>query len=249
MNNFIKQYEKKFDIVIPVYNEGDNIINTINSLLKDVIFEINILIIFDNYADLTLEVIEKNFSKIEFIKLIKNEGQGAHGAVMTGFKYSQSAGVLVLPADDDYNSKNINKYFEKIIEGYDLVCPSRFTEGGCMVGAPKFKYIIMRTVNLFLYYLIGLPTKDSTNGFRLFSNDFLNETKIESKEGFTYSLELLTKATLMKKKIIELPALWYERKHGNSNFKVFKWAFAYLRWVLFSLKIPYKRLVSFSFNL
>ena len=70
--------KKKFDIVIPVYNEGDNIINTINSLLKDVIFEINILMVFDNYADLTLEVIEKNFSKIEFIKLIKNEGQGAH---------------------------------------------------------------------------------------------------------------------------------------------------------------------------
>lgn len=239
--------KENFDIIIPVYNEGENIVGTINSLIKNVKYKFNIFIIYDNDDDSTLPIIKDRFGLNKEIKFVRNELIGAHGAVITGFRYSNSIAALILPADDDYNSKNINLYFKKILEGYDMVCPSRFVKGGCMVGAPLFKYFIMRIVNFFLFYFIGLPTRDSTNGFRLFSKKLLNEIDIESNEGFSYSLEILIKSTLKEKKIIELPALWYERKYGKSNFKVFKWASAYLRWVLFSLKIPYKRVISFLF--
>ena len=133
--------KENFDIIIPVYNEGENIVSTINSLIKNVKYKINIFIIYDNDNDSTLPIIKDSFGLNIDIKGIKIELLGAHGAVITGFRYSNSIAALILPADDDYNSKNINLYFQKILEGYDMVCPSRFVKGGCMVGAPLFKYL------------------------------------------------------------------------------------------------------------
>jgi dolichol-phosphate mannosyltransferase len=102
--------------------------------------------------------------------------------------------------------------------------------GGKMEGCPWLKAMLVRAAAFMLHRFAGLPTHDATSGFRLFSRRVVERIAIESDQGFCYSIELLVKAHRLGWKISEIPAVWFERKHGKSRFKVLRWVPAYLRW-------------------
>jgi glycosyltransferase involved in cell wall biosynthesis len=229
---------KGLDIVIPVYNEGGAIKNTLLSLINNVKTNHNILICYDEDTDTTLQVIKNEFNNQNNIFLIKNQGKGVHSAVVTGLKNSLSDYILVMPADDDYNHLIIDQMiYEAHKFGADVICPSRFSKNSKIVNGPFFKFTIVKIVNYSLYYLAGVPSKDSTNGFRLFSKKVINNIKLKSSRGFTYSIEYLLKAYEQKMIIRDFPADWYERKIGKSRFKIFGWSKDYLEWYFYAWKI------------
>ena len=106
----------QISIVIPVYNEGENILSTLKEISKITQFaEITILICYDFDDDNTLPSINRSkFKNILNIIYVKNtRGSGPHAAVMAGVNYrKQFDYVITLPADDDYNVKNFPKIFE-----------------------------------------------------------------------------------------------------------------------------------------
>ncbi len=224
------------DIIIPVYNEGANILRTLQSIMRDVKTPPRVLICFDREDDDTLPVIESNRSALDALTIafVRNKGRGVHGAVLTGFTASSSLFAVVLPADDDYNAKILDTMVAQAESGCDIVCASRFMPGGSMVGCPWLKAVLVRTGNFTLYHLARLPTRDASNGFRLFSRRVMEEILVESDQGFCYSIELLVKCHRLGWRIGEIPARWYERAHGASRFHVIKWLPAYLRWYLYA---------------
>jgi glycosyltransferase involved in cell wall biosynthesis len=229
---------KGLDIVIPVYNEGGAIKNTLLSLINNVKTNHNIFICYDEDTDTTLQVIKNEFNNQNNIFLIKNQGKGVHSAVVTGLKNSLSDYILVMPADDDYNHLIIDQMiYEAHKFSADIICPSRFSKNSKIVNGPFFKFTIVKIVNHSLYYLAGVPSKDSTNGFRLFSKKVINNIKLKSSRGFTYSIEYLLKAYERKMTIRDFPADWYERKTGKSRFKIFGWSKDYLEWYFYAWKI------------
>ncbi len=170
---------------------------------------------------------------------MKNQGKGPHGAVLSGFAVSTAPASIVLPADDDYNAALIDKMVDKFKEGYDLVVPSRFMPGGVMEGCPPLKSFLVRTAAFTLYYLAGLPVHDPTNGFRLFSKRVTQDIAIESRLGFSFSLELLVKCHRLGWKITELPAGWYERRKGKSRFRIAAWLWEYIHWYGYGFETTY----------
>ena len=91
------------DILIPVYNEGDNIIDVLMSLEQFVTTPFQVLICYDHEDDNTLPVIKKY--KAGFgIEIVKNKEKGVHGAIITGFEASDADCVIVFPADDTFNA-------------------------------------------------------------------------------------------------------------------------------------------------
>ena len=82
--------EKNIDIIIPVYNEGELILETINSINQNFKLNCNIIICYDFDEDNTLKAIKKSNLNKENIIFLKNKLKGAHGAVMTGIKESKS---------------------------------------------------------------------------------------------------------------------------------------------------------------
>lgn len=222
------------DIVIPVYNEGEAIIEVLETIQAHAHVPCRVMICYDHDDDTTLAALKKwKSSKFEVLP-IKNKGRGAHGAVMTGYRASTAEAVMLFPGDDTTNGPLIDKMFAKFKEGYDIVCPSRFMPGGSMVGCPWLKAILVRLANFTLYYLARLPTRDASNGFRFFSKKVINEVPIESTEGFTYSIEYLVKWHRRGGRICEVPAQWVERKKGQSRFRVIRWLPAYLRWYFYA---------------
>jgi glycosyltransferase involved in cell wall biosynthesis len=233
----------RLDIVIPVYNEAANIVRTLKSIMRDVKTPLRVLICYDRQDDDTLPAIERNRDALGALTIVfvRNKGRGAHGAVLTGFTASSSPYVVVLPADDDYNAEILDTMVALAESGCDIVCASRFVRGGSMVGCPWLKAILVRTGNFTLCHLGRLPTRDASNGFRLFSRRVMDQIAIESDQGFCYSIELLVKCHRLGWRIGEIPARWYERAHGDTHFQVLKWLPAYLRWYLYAFATTYLR--------
>jgi dolichol-phosphate mannosyltransferase len=226
------------DVVIPVYNEGENITHLLEAFDRQVQTPIRILICYDHDQDDTLRVLDHVNSRFEIVR-IKNKGRFAHGAVITGFEYSDAPAVISYMADDDYNAGLIDKMADLFWQGNDVVCASRFIPGGAMINCPWLKAFLVRAVSFSLYHFGRLPSHDATNAFRLFSRRLLKEVQIESTEGFTYSLELLAKCHRLGLRVAEIPAQWFERAKGVSRFQVFRWAKAYLTWYFYIFETSY----------
>jgi hypothetical protein len=183
------------------------------------------------------------------IEFVRNRSRGAHAAVMSGFAASRAPYVLVFPADDDFNAGILDAMVAKADAGAAIVCASRFMPGGCMEGCRWLKAVLVRTAAFTLYYIARLPTRDATNGFRLFSRRVIDGIEIESDSGFTYSLEMLVKCHRLGWPVADVPAQWFERKQGGSRFQVLNWVPAYLRWYTYAFATTFLRLPAKSVKL
>jgi dolichol-phosphate mannosyltransferase len=241
----------RLDIVIPVYNEGRNILATLGALRDHMRTPARIMICYDRPDDDTLTTIEANRAQLEglTVEFVRNPGRGAHGAVMAGFAASRAPFVMVYPADDDFNGAIVDSMVGKAEAGADIVCASRFMAGGCMVGCPWLKALLVRVAAFTLYYIARLPTHDPTSGFRLFSRRVVDSIAVESDSGFCYSIELLVKCHRLGWPVAEVPAQWFERTEGASRFRVISWLPAYLRWYGYALATTFLRLPANSVKL
>jgi dolichol-phosphate mannosyltransferase len=224
------------DIVVPVYNEDRTILSMLHALKREVKTNFCVLICYDMDDDTTLPIIA-NLRPSEFsIRLIKNPQQGPHAAVRAGFAASKAPIVLVYMADDDYNAGIIEKMILKIREGYDVVAASRFAPGGEMRNCSSFLKELVTRIGAFLVSRVGgVEVRDPTNAFRLYSRRVLETIEIESRYGFTFSIELLVKAVRLGWRVTEVPAQWLERSDKPSRFRVFAWLPYYLPWLFYAM--------------
>jgi len=231
----------ELDIVIPVYNEGRNIVATLGALARSVTTPARVLICYDDEGDDTLPAIRANPQAGLAVELVRNAGRGAHGAIMSGFAASTAPFILMYPADDDTNALMLDRMVALARDGCDIVCASRFIPGGAMVGCPWLKAALVRSGNLTLRHLARLPSTVASNGFRLFSRRVIEGIAVESDRGFCYSIELLVKAHRLGWKIGEVPVRWFERRHGESRFRVLEWLPDYLRWYRYAFATTWLR--------
>lgn len=229
------------DIVIPVYNEGPNIVSVLESFRRDLRMPYRALICYDFEGDTTLAALEP-LSKEEFhFELVRNTGRGALDAILAGLRRTTAPFVLTFPADDDYNASRINAMMEKAQSGCDIVCGSRFIPGGCMERCPWLKAFLVRGAAAFMYCIARVPSHDATNGLRMFSRRVIDRIPIESQVGFAFSIELLVKCHRLGWSIGEVPFLWRERTSGKSRFRTLRWIPAYLHWVYYALATTWLR--------
>jgi len=230
---------EKLDIIIPVYNEDENIIRLLKQLDEKIVCNFKILICYDSDSDKTLKHLQKKNLINRKLLFIKNPKQGPNSAIIEGIKVSDAEIVLVYMADDFENIQLINEMVKIIEQGNDLIIPSRFIPGGKMLGAERVKENITRIGSNLIYYLANIPFKDCTNAFKMFSKSLKEKIKFNSTTGFTFALELTTKSYILKSKIVEIPSTWVEIKNRKSNFKVFKWLPYYIYWLLYSILLNY----------
>lgn len=223
----------ELQILIPVYNEGDKIRRVLDVLNDSVQTPAEIFILYDRDEDNTLAALDAYASRLP-IRRVKNTGRGVHGAVMTGFGAASAPAVLVFPADDTFNPPIIDTMVQKFRSGAQIVAASRFMRGGCMKGCPWLKAVLVRSAAFTLYHLARIPTHDASNGFRLFSLKLLRTVRVESIEGWAFSIELLVKCHRLGWPVAEVPAQWFERDSGKSRFRLWKWLPVYLRWYRFA---------------
>ena len=238
------------DIVIPVYNEGANILPTLESLRQSLQYRARVLICYDHDGDDTLIALDGYDPAPLQLSMVRNRGDGVMGAVTTGFAATTAPCVITMPADDNYNAPRLNGMIRLQREGYDIVAASRFMSGGGgLVGCPFMKATLVQAAAWFMRHVARLPTHDASNGFRLFSRRVIAQIPVESNLGFAYSVELLVKAHRLGWPVTEVPVDWHQRKAGQSRFQIVRWLPQYLRWLLYALATTFIRRGSASVKL
>jgi len=228
---------RTINVVIPVYDEGENIISTLLEMKKKVNTPYQTYIIYDFDEDNTLPFVEDYMQKNPNIRLVKNSfGKGVANAIKTGFKAVEDGVILVVMADLSDDLGKVDQMFMKINEGYDIVCGSRYMKGGKQIGGPWFKKLLSRIAGVSLHYLIGVPTHDITNSFKMYTSRIVNDITIESNGGFELGMEIVLKAFIKGYKITEVSSVWRERTAGRSRFRLWKWLPKYLKWYWFGIK-------------
>jgi len=223
-------------IVVPVYNEGDNIKATLAELDAKAHVDAETWLVYDSDEDTTLASVRELDGKTRIpFRLVKNKyGRGALNAIKTGLEDAEGELVVVTMADLCDPPEVINDMVaaaEK--ENADIVCASRYMKGGRQVGGPRFKGFLSHTAGLLLHWFARVPTHDSTNSFKLYRKSYLDSVKIESTGGFELGIELVVKAHVMGRRIAEVPTTWRDRVAGKSNFKLWKWLPSYLKWFFY----------------
>lgn len=224
-------------IIVPVYNEGSNIALFLQALERAIKIKHEIIIVYDFDQDDTVPVSRKLKKQFPNIRLVKNIlGPGLVNACKTGFMKSIGDFIVVMPGDLADDPKTINNMYKLAKQGYDIVCGTRYSKGGKQLGGGLVKTTLSRVAGLATPLLLGIPTSDLTNGFKLYNKMLLKKINIESRGGWEFSMEILIKAHMMGFKITETPSTWKERSYGKSKFKLFKWLPKYMYWYWWGFK-------------
>lgn len=230
----------KLSIVIPAYNEQDNIADVINRIERSLNLEHELVVVDDYSQDATSRLVYELSRQYNNVRLVKNKlAKGLGNAIKTGFNNISTDVVIPVMADLCDDLSTIKIMFDKIKEGYDVVCGSRYIEGGLRLGGPKLKGLLSCFAGWSLYYLLGLPTHDIANSFKMYRKKVIDSIDIKSYS-FEISMEIILKAYYLRFKITEVPTLWRERTKGKSSFRIFRLLPNYFRWYIWAI---FKRLI------
>ncbi len=230
--------DHNLDIVIPVYNEGENILDLFRAFERQVKTRIRAFVCYDSDEDTTLAAIKNIKFNFEIVP-VKNLGRGVHSAIMTGIDATSAPAVLVFGSDEANNAGIVDLMYAKLKEGNDVVVASRLMEGGEMSGGPRLKSFVVTLASFILNRFVGVPATDATYAWRMFSRRILDAVELESTAGFTYAIELLVKCHRLGWGVAEVPARWIMRKAGQSRFNFRKWLPHYFRWFLYAIGTTY----------
>lgn len=220
------------DIVVPVYNEGQGILRLFDEIQEEIRTSKRVLVVYDFEEDTTVPVVKRCAGSYSFeIILVRNDiGRGALNAIKVGMRKAEKEMVLVMMADSSDKLDVVDTMCQRMSEGYDLVCGSRYMKGGKQNGGPFLKGLFSRMAGLSLHLLTGIPTHDVTNSFKLYRRELLRAIEMQSIGGFEIGLEITVKAFAAGYKITEVPSEWFAREEGESNFHMWKWLPHYMHW-------------------
>lgn len=232
------------NIIVPAYNEELNIsetIATIHEIQERVKLPHKLIVVNDNSTDRTREVVQRLLEKYGNPVLINRRGNHGLGRCLNRAYEEVKGGVIVaVMADLCDDVKDIPRMLEKIKAGYDLISASRYVPGGSGEHENRLKHFLSRLLGKALQVLIGLPTNDATNAYKMYRVEILDEIGILRSDNYTTGLELTVKAHLKGFKIAEIPTVWHDRTQGSSHFKVLKVAPEYIRWFLWAVWVRLK---------
>jgi hypothetical protein len=230
------------DILIPVFNEAGNIERTLDALAAGLRgidqnrISARVTVIYDHPEDTTLPVLQRIGRNYPFeIRRLHNPNPGVLGALKEGILRSDRDFLLVTMADmsDDYAS--LGPMFEHALAGADVVCGSRYMPGGKLHGGPLLKQGLSRVAGLSLHALVGFPSHDITNNYKLYRRSAVAALTLESQGGFELAMEIAIRVHLAGGRVEEVPTQWWDRTAGESHFRLGKWLPRNLGWFAMAL--------------
>ena len=222
-------------VVIPAYNEGEAIMPCLDRIFAGVTLPCEVLVVYDDAADKTIPYLEK-YARDEprLLPVLNEYGRGPARAIRWGIEHARAPVTVVTMADGSDDAEQIDDLTKLVERGVVVAAASRYASGGQQIGGPIVKSALSRIAGLSLYWFAGVGTRDATNSFKAYSTDFVRRVGIESDAGFEVGIELVAKARRLRLPVAELPTIWLERGHGQSNFRVMRWLPLYLHWYRFA---------------
>lgn len=225
-------------IIIPTYNEKENIANLITAIRQNCV-EADIVIVDDNSPDGTAEIVRAMAAVDRTIKLIERTERGLGTAYVAGFRFGlQYDYDLFITMDADFSHDP--KYLPQFLAAasfYDVVIGSRYIRDGGTINWRIRRILLSWLANKFAHTLLKLQSRDLTSGFRAYRRSILQKIPFSTfrSQGYSYLVEMLFCAKKKDASIVEIPIVFYDRWLGKS--KISKREIYLGVWTLIRLKL------------
>lgn len=208
-------------VVIPTYNEAENIKDLICRILAGADFDI--LVVDDNSPDKTADLVA-NFANDRVWLMRRTDKKGLGAAYVAGFNWALSKGYEIIgqmDADLSHDPEELITMSE-LTERADLILGSRYVKGGKIIGWGLWRHFCSRAAMATARRLLELKSKDVTTGFRLWRADLLRQVLSRNikSNGYAFQEEMLFWAQELGAKIVEHPIVFRDRTAGKSKLGI-----------------------------
>ena len=212
---------KKVLVVIPTYNEAENIPQLIPAVLRQG-SGIDVLIVDDGSPDGTARIVQRIMKRSRRVHLLQRPGKmGLGTAYVAGFRYALDhlyGYVFEMDADFSHDPNEIPNFLAKARE-YDLVIGSRYTNGVRVVNWPMRRLLLSYYANIYTRIMTGLPLHDATGGFKCYRRRVLESIDLDGikSNGYAFQIEMSYKAWRRGFTLTEIPIVFMDRRVGTSK--------------------------------
>jgi len=236
-------------IVIPMYNEEEiakNSIETIISYTRKLPPVITVVVVNDGSQDATESIVmqvakELKDGELRLISHRENHGYGAALATGTQFAIDNNYDyALFMDSDLTNHPKYLQRFYEKMVDGYDYIKATRYGKDCAAVGVPLQHRVLSAVGNKLAQGLYGLPLTDLTNGFRAVKVDILKEMNL-CEPGFSIIMEELYYAKCLAKSFCNIPYVLTSRDDHQGKSKFSYGPRTYCQYLKYALKSFLKR--------
>ena len=213
---------KKVLVIIPTYNEAENIGAVIPRVLE-ACSNSDVLVVDDNSPDGTQKIVESISQKDQRVHLISRKNKGGLGtAYLAGFKYAIENGydyVVEMDADLSHEPAEIPRFCRALLDHADVAIGSRYTFGVSVLNWPMKRLLLSYSANIFARVVTGVPVNDMTSGFKAFKIEVLKSIDLKSirSNGYAFQVEMNVRAYRKGFRIVEVPIVFTERRTGTSK--------------------------------
>ncbi|MDP3057628.1 MAG: polyprenol monophosphomannose synthase [bacterium] len=216
--------QKNTTIVIPTYNEAENIVSICQEILKH-LPAAKIIIVDDDSRDNTEKIANSLVQKNSRVRFISRKGKTRSFAqsYIEGFKAAIADNadyIIQMDADFSHNPKYLPLIVENL-ENYDVVIGSRYIKGGKVENWPLIRRLISRSGSIYSQLIAGLPLNDPTAGFAGWRKESLEKNHLDEiqSNGYSFQIEMKYNAYKNNLKIKEIPITFTDRQLGASKMR------------------------------
>ncbi len=226
----------KLSVVIPAFNEEGSIRDTVTTLTtvlrrEDVDYEV--VVVDDASTDRTAEEIGRLTEADTRVRYLRSPYRNGFGfAVRAGLEAFSGDAVAIMMADLSDDPEDLIAYYRVLEAGYDCAFGSRFMPGGSVSDYPKLKLVMNRLVNLGIGLLFGHGYNDTTNAFKAYKREVIENVQPLLSHHFNLTVEIPLKAIVRGHSYAIVPISWRNRTSGTSKLKLQEMGSRYLFIVL-----------------
>lgn len=211
-------------VIIPTYNEIENIQAMIDKVFSLDIDGLELLVIDDGSPDGTADIVKRNMTDFpDRLHIIERKGKlGLGTAYITGFKWALEHGydyVCEMDCDFSHNPDDLQRMFAEARNGSDVVVGSRYVKGVNVVNWPLSRLLMSYFASKYVKTVTGMPVKDATAGFVCYSAKALSRIDLDAikMKGYGFQIEMKYTAWKLGMKITEISIIFVDRTCGTSK--------------------------------
>ena len=217
---------KKACVVIPTYNEAENIKSLLEKLEAAFTnvseYDIHIVVADDTSPDGTGDIVKEVAQKYKNVHLLLGEREGMGAAYVRAFSHILDSYDVVITMDADFSHppEMIPDFLTKIDSGCDMVIGSRYIKGGGAPDWPLKRRLISYFANVVARTVAGLYTvHDCTSNYRAYRTSVLRKIPLQrlSNKGYAFVTTCLWEVYRQNTRVCEIPLVFYDRKKGETK--------------------------------
>jgi dolichol-phosphate mannosyltransferase len=208
-------------VAIPTYNEAqsvEKIVGRVRAATPDA----DVLVIDDGSPDGTGEIADRLAGLDAHVHVLHRMAkQGLGAAYVAGFGWALDKGydtVVEMDADGSHQPEELPRLLDAL-DGADLVLGSRYVSGGRVENWPRRREVLSRGGNVYTQFLLGMPVRDATGGYRAFRATTLRRIELTdvASQGYCFQVDLAWRTVQAGLRVVEVPITFIEREEGTSK--------------------------------